>query len=157
MRVRILSIAAAVTSAVLIVACSSLPRMLAPPQAELIGLQLLQGSFDGQRFAVSLQLTNPNPVAIPVLAVEFDVRLASEGLLDGRSLLPFTLPAGGQRTIDVEIFSNVISSASRLRSIVQGPDNALEYELQGELTLDARLRDPLGFYYRGRVPLIFPQ
>jgi LEA14-like dessication related protein len=157
MWVRALSIVAALAGAAVLVACSSLPRMLAPPQVELVGLQLLEGSFDGQRFAVSLQLTNPNPVAIPVLAVEFDVRLASEGLLDGRSLVPFTLPAGGQRTVDVEIFSNVISSASRLRSIVQGPGNALEYELQGELTLDARLRDPLGFYYRGRVPLVFPK
>jgi LEA14-like dessication related protein len=157
MRIRALSIVAVILGLGQLAGCSSLPRMLAPPRAELVGLQLLQGSFDGQRFAVSLELTNPNPVAIPVLGVEFNVRLASEGLLDGRSLVPFTLPAGGQRTIDVEIFSNVISSASRLRSIVQGPGNVLEYELQGELTLDARLREPLGFYFRGQVPLEFLQ
>ena len=110
----------------LIQACSSLPRQLAPPQVELVELRLLQASFDGQRFAVQLLLSNPNPVPIPVLFVEFNVRLAGEGLLDGRSLSPFTLPAGGSQSVDVEIFSNLVSSASRLLSLVQGPTNSLE-------------------------------
>lgn len=139
-----------------VLACSSLPRQLAPPRVQLVELRLLQAGFDGQRFAVRLLLDNPNPVAIPVRNLEFDVRLAGEGLLDGRSLAPFTMPAGGSSTVDLEIFSNLVSSATRLQALGQGPENALDYEIQGELTLDARLRDPLGFYYRGQVPLQLP-
>jgi LEA14-like dessication related protein len=139
-----------------VAACSSLPRQLAPPRVELVELRLLQASFDGQRFAVRVQLNNPNAVAIPVRMVEFDVRLAGEGLLDGRSVAPFTLPAGGSQAVDIEIFSNLVSSATRLLALVQGPQNMLEYELQGELTLDAALREPLGFYSRGQVPLVLP-
>jgi LEA14-like dessication related protein len=137
--------------------CSSLPRQLAPPQVELAELRLLQASFDGQRFAVRLVLNNPNPVPIPVRAVEFDVRLAGEGLLNGRSLSPFTMPARGRNSVDVEVFSNLVSSVSRLLAFVQGPANGLEYEVQGELELDVPLREPIGFYQRGVVPLVVPQ
>jgi len=137
-------------------ACSSLPRQLAPPQVELVEIRLLQAGFDGQRFAVRLLVQNPNPVPIPVRLVEFDVRLAGEGLLDGRSVAPFSLPAGGSQAVDVEIFSNLVSSATRLLSLVQGPNHTLDYEVQGELTLDVRMRDPLSFYRRGQVPLILP-
>lgn len=139
-----------------VTACSSLPRQLVPPRVELVEIRLLQAGFDGQRFAVRVQVDNPNSVPIPVRTLEFDVRLAGEGLLDGRSVAPFTLPAGGSQVVDVEIFSNLVSSATRLLALVQGPQNALEYEMQGELTLDASLRDPLGFYYRGQVPLVLP-
>ncbi|HSG66572.1 MAG TPA: LEA type 2 family protein [Gammaproteobacteria bacterium] len=139
-----------------VAACSSLPRQLVPPRVELVELRLLQASFDGQRFAVRVELDNPNAVPIPVRQIEFDVRLAGEGLLDGRSVAPFTLPAGGRQTVDIEIFSNLVSSATRLLALVQGPQNTLEYELQGELTLDVSLREPLGFYHRGQVPLVLP-
>jgi LEA14-like dessication related protein len=125
-------------------ACSSLPRQLAPPQVELVELRLLQASFDGQRFAVRLLLNNPNPVPIPVRALDFDVRLAGEGLLDGRALSAFTLPARGSSSVDIEVFSNLVS-------------NGLEYEIQGELELDVSLREPIGFYHRGVVPLVLPQ
>ncbi len=138
-------------------ACSSLPRQLAPPRAEVVELRILQAGFDGQRFAVQLDLFNPNPVPIPVRFVEFDVRLGGEGLLDGRSAAPFTLPAGGTEAIEVEIFSNLVSSATRLLAVVQGPTNSLEYEVQGQLTLDVPLREPLGFYHRGQVPLSLAQ
>ena len=80
-----------------------------------------------------------------------------EGLLDGRSAAPFTLPAGGTEAIEVEIFSNLVSSATRLLAVVQGPTNSLEYEVQGQLTLDVALREPLGFYHRGQVPLSVAQ
>lgn len=149
-------IAAAAICLGLAQACSSLPRQLASPQVELVELRLVQAGFDGQRFVVRLLISNPNPLPLPVQFAEFDVRLAGEGLLDGYTRAPFTLPAGGAQTVDVEVFSNLISSATRLLALAQGPANALEYEVQGELTLDARLRDPLSFYHRGQVPFVLP-
>lgn len=135
-------------------ACSSMPRRLAPPQVELARLQLLEAGFEGQRFAVELMLNNPNAADIPVRMVEFDVRLGGEGMLEGRSLAAFTLPANGSHAVELEVFSNLVSSASRLMSFARGPTNALEYEIQGALTLDAAMREPLRFYHRGQVPLL---
>jgi LEA14-like dessication related protein len=157
MTARFVALFGTVIGLMLVQACSSLPRQLASPRVEIVELQLLQTGFDGQRFAVRLMLENPNAIAIPVRLLEFDIRLGGEGLLEGASSAPFLLPANGSQAVEVEIFSNLVSSATRLLALVQGPGNALEYEIQGRLTLDVSFRDPIGFYQRGQVPLIIPQ
>lgn len=139
--------------AVSLAGCSSIPRGLAPIQPQLLSLDMVQASFEGQRFEVELSLTNPNSVELPVRYLEFDVRLAGEGLLAGESAVPFILPAQDRETVRLEIFSEIVSSTSRLMSLAQGPQNALTYELQGELTLDAGMRDPVPIASRGQVPL----
>lgn len=139
--------------AVTLAGCSSIPRGLAPIQPELLSLEMIQASFEGQRFEVELSLANPNSVELPVRHLAFDVRLAGEGLLVGESAVPFTLPAQDRETVRLEIFSEIVSSASRLMSLAQGAQNALSYELQGQLTLDAGMRDPVPIASRGQVPL----
>ena len=67
------------------------------------------------------------------------------------------MPARGSSSVDVEVFSNLVSSVSRLLTYVQGPANRLEYEVQGELSLNVPLREPIGFYHRGLVPLVVPR
>jgi hypothetical protein len=54
----------------------------------------------------------------------------------------------------IEVFSEIVSSASRLMVFTQGSENALPYEFHGELFLDAPLRDPVVLFRRGQVPLI---
>ena len=142
-----------VLGAVTMAGCSTVPRGLAPIQPQLLSLDMVQASFEGQRFNVELVLTNPNAADIPVRRLEFDVRLAGEGLLRGDSAVPFTLPAQGRETVELEIFSEIVSSVSRLMSLAQGPQNELNYELQGQITLDVGLRDPVPIAFRGQVPL----
>ena len=148
-----LRIFATMLGVVALAGCSTVPRGLAPIQPQLLSLDMVQASFEGQRFAVELLLTNPNAVEIPVRRLEFDVRLAGEGLLVGESVVPFTLPAQAGETVQLEIFSEIVSSVSRLMSLAQGPQNALNYELQGELTLDVGMREPVPIASRGQVPL----
>jgi hypothetical protein len=47
-----------------------------------------------------------------------------------------------------------MSSLSRLMSFVQGPENALPYEIYGEIYLERRGREPLRFSTSGQVPLV---
>lgn len=143
----------AVFGTVTLAGCSTVPRGLAPIRPQLLSLDMVQASFEGQRFDVELLLTNPNSADIPVRRLEFDVRLAGEGLLRGDSAVPFTLPAQGRETVELEIFSEIVSSVSRLMSLAQGPQNELNYELQGQITLDVGLRDPVPIAFRGQVPL----
>ena len=148
------TLALAVAAAMAIQACSSLPRRLAPPQANLLGLSVLEARTDGQLFALSLQLVNPNTAEIPVVRLDFDIRLGGEGRLSGEYATPFTLPGRGSETLNVEVFSGLVSSASRLMAFAQGPNNALAYEFRGELVLDAAFRDPVVVLQRGQVPLM---
>ena len=105
-------------------------------------------------FALRLQLVNPNMAEIPVVRLDFDIRLGGEGRLIGDHATPFTLPGMGSETLEFEVFSELVPSASRLMAVVQGPDNALAYEFHGELVLEATLRDPIEIFRRGQVPLI---
>jgi len=142
-----------VLSAITLAGCSTIPRGLAPIQPQLLSLDMVQEGFEGQSFDVELLLTNPNEADIPVRRLEFDVRLAGEGLLAGETAVPFTLPGQGRETVQIQIFSEIVSSVSRLMSLTQGPENTLSYELQGQLTLDVGLRDPVAIASRGQVPL----
>jgi LEA14-like dessication related protein len=102
---------------------------------------------------MTLQLVNPNEAEIPVIRLDFDIRLGGEGRLIGEHATAFTLPARGTETVTIETFSEFVSSASRLLAFAEGPDNAIAYEFHGELVLDASLRDPLEVFRRGQVPL----
>ncbi len=154
-RSRVLAaITLAIAVALSIQACSSVPRRLAPLQVDLLGLSVLETGPDGQLFSLRFVLVNPNPAEIPVVRLDFDIRLSGEGRLIGRYATPFTLPGRGSETLEVEVFSQIVSSASRLMAFTEGPNNVLTYEFNGELVLDAGLRDPLEVFRRGQVPLI---
>ncbi len=135
-------------------ACSSVPRRLAPPQANLLGLSIIETSPEGQLFALRLQIVNPNEAEIPVVRLDIDIRLGGEGRLIGDHATPFTLPGMGSETLEFEVFSELVSSASRLLAFSQGPDNLLAYEFHGELVLENNLRTPIEMFRRGQVPLI---
>ena len=141
--------------AISIQACSSVPLRLATLQADLLGLSVLETGPEGQLFSLRLELMNPNPEEIPVVRLEFDIRLSGEGRLIGEYATPFTLPGQGSETLEFEVFSQTVSSASRLMAFTQGPNNTLSYEFHGDLVLEANLRAPLVVIQRGQVPLTF--
>lgn len=134
-------------------ACSSVPIRLGAPVANLLSLSILEASSEGQLFAFSVQLVNPNEVEIPVTRLDFDIRFGGEGRLIGEHGTAFTVPARGSETVEVEAFSQTVSSASRLLAFTEGSENLLSYEFHGELVLDAVMRDPLEMFRRGQVPL----
>lgn len=147
------TITLALAVAISIQACSSVPLRLATLQVDLLDLSVLETGPEGQLFSLRLELMNPNPEEIPVVRLDFDIRLSGEGRLIGEYATPFTLPGQGSETLEFEVFSQLVSSASRLMAFTEGPDNLLSYEFHGELVLEASLRNPLVVTQRGQVPL----
>ena len=129
-------------------------RRLDAPQCSLRGLGVREATTDGALFVLRLELVNHNSGEIPVVRMDFDLRLGGEGRLIGEYTVPFTLPGLGSHTLSVEIFSAIVSSVSRLMAFTQGPNNELAYDFHGELVLNASLRDPIAVSQRGQVPLI---
>lgn len=140
-------------AALALTACSSVPRSIAPPGAELVSLSLLEGTADGQRYRLGLLLQNANDVALPVRSLRFNLRLSGQGILTGESFEPFELAPGGSETITLVIQSDLVSSVSQLLSFVQGPDDRLAYELNGRLTLTGRPERSVPISMTGTVPL----
>jgi len=136
--------------------CVSIPRELVAPEVRLVGLTLLEAAADSQRFRVDLAVTNPNEVTIPIERLSFSLRLAGSGVMSGRSLQPFELASGDSTTLQLEVTTDLVSSVPRLLSLLQGPAGAIQYDLDGLVTVSRGFRPTLPFSRRGEVPLSLP-
>jgi LEA14-like dessication related protein len=125
---------------------------LAPPQ---ITVQALAASRSAtpQRFRVTLLIDNLNTEPLVINGLEFKLRLASEGLIDGEAFQPMTIPPLDRQTLTLDVRSDIVSSVSRLQSFTSGPSNSLSYAIYGKITLDRRMKGVLPFSYSGDVPL----
>jgi LEA14-like dessication related protein len=133
--------------------CAALQQAITPPEVHLSELAILRAGADRQDFRVGLRIDNPNPLPLPMERLSFDIRLAGQGVLTGRSTEPMTLPARGHETLRLEVSSDLVSSVRQLLALVQGPNDALPYELTGQLDLDRPVRRTVPFRTRGEVPL----
>jgi hypothetical protein len=116
-------------------------------------LEPLPSSAGQERFRVALLIDNTDTDPVKIRGIEFKLRIADEGIIDGQTP-PIAIEALDRQTVIVDVGSEIISSLSRLLSFVQGPENTLPYEIYGKVTLDRRMIDPLSFSARGQVPLV---
>lgn len=133
--------------------CSSVPRQMAPLRVQLTSLSLLDGGVNFQRFAAVFSVDNPNAFDVPVDSFEFSARLSGQGVLIGDSSVPTTFAAGGTDTLRIEVTTEIVSSFESLLAVVQGPDNAIPYDLNGVIRIQGALERRVPFSYSGRVPL----
>jgi LEA14-like dessication related protein len=127
---------------------------LAPPRITVQALAALPSSSP-QRFRVTLSIDNPNTEPVTVKAIEFKLKLASEGIVDGDSYGLVVVGALEQQSVTLELKSDIVSSLSRLQAFTRGPSNKLAYEIYGKVTLDRRpkVKSELPFSASGDVPL----
>jgi LEA14-like dessication related protein len=124
-----------------------------PPTVDVVGLTVLPAAGSKQRFRVALTIDNQNTEPVAFAGLKFTLRLAGEGVLDGRSNAAFTVPALDRATVAIDVESEIVSSLSRLMSYTQGPSNALPYEIFGMLYLNRRINNALPFSRSGEAPL----
>jgi LEA14-like dessication related protein len=124
-----------------------------PVVAPRITVQNVQAlpSATPQRFRVTLLIDNVNTEPLAIRKLEFKLRLADEGIVDGAATAPLTVAALDSERLTLELSSDIISSLSRLLAFVQGPANTLPYEIYGRVTFGRRKELP--FRFSGQVPL----
>jgi hypothetical protein len=127
-------------------------QALVPPRITVETIVALS-SATPQRFRVTLFIDNINAEPLAIRQVDFKLRLANEGIIDARSGVALSIEALHQERLTLELSSDIVSSLSRLLSFVQGPGNALPYEIYGRLTLDRRMQKELPFATKGEAPL----
>jgi hypothetical protein len=128
-------------------------RGLAPPRVAILSLEPLPSSGGEQRFRAAVLVDNMNTEPLKLRGIEFKLRLADEGYIDG-GIGPLTLEGLHQQTLMLELSSEIVSSISRLMSFVQGPENTLPYEIVGKVTFERGRIDPMNFAGEGRVPIV---
>jgi LEA14-like dessication related protein len=127
---------------------------LVPPHITVQTLAALPSSSP-QRFRVTLRIDNLNTEPVTVKAIEFKLKLASEGIIDGNSGGLLVVGALEQQTVTLELHSDIVSSLSRLQAFTHGSANTLPYEIYGTVTLDRRpkVKGEVPFRTSGDVPL----
>jgi len=133
------------------VAQGSLPTLRIAVQS----LEPLPSRSGEQRFRIALLVDNSDTEPVKIRGIEFKLRLADEGIIDGYTP-PLVIEALDRQTVIIEVGSEIVSSVSRLLSFVQGPENTLPYEIYAKVTLDRKMIDPLSFSATGEVPLVMP-
>src|SRR5262245_21274060 len=93
-------------------------RQVTGLRVALQSLEALQSTGSGQRFRAALIVDNMNTEPLKIRDIEFKVRLADQGIVDGNTG-PFTIEALDQQTLMIEVSSEIVSSVSRLLSFVQ--------------------------------------
>ena len=137
-----------------VLGCTSLARQIEPPAVELVGLQVMGAELNRQTFRVSLDVSNPNPVPVPVEALDYRVDVGGGRLAAGRTEETFTLPANGTERIRVELSTDLIGTLGRISALLKGPASTVDYQITGTLTIP--LLDPIPFSNSGEVALAMP-
>lgn len=151
---RIVTVVVVALLGALAIGCASAQRGLSAPRITVQTLEPLPSIGGQTRFRVNLLLDNLNTDPLRIRGIEFKLRLADQGIIDGSAVVPVTVEALDRHTVTLELGSEILSSLSRLMAFVQGPDNTLPYEIYGEVYLDRRGREPLRFSSSGQVPLV---
>ncbi|HZF28113.1 MAG TPA: LEA type 2 family protein [Gammaproteobacteria bacterium] len=138
--------------ALTLLGCAPAPAATAAPRIRVINLRHLGATGKGQRFQVDLYVDNLDTEPLAIKEIRFTLRVAGEGQLSGTSQ-PVTVPALSQQTVQIQVESDTISSLSRLQGVLQGPANALPYEIFGNVILDRRFENRVPFTASGEVPL----
>ena len=128
-------------------------RGTAPPQVTVTSLEPLPRVGGEQRFRAVFRVDNLNTEPMKLRGIEFSLRLAHQGLLDGR-LPAMTIEALDQQVITLELRSDLIASASQLLTYAEGPENTLPYEMVCKVTYERRKIDPVNFATEGTVPVV---
>jgi hypothetical protein len=128
-------------------------RGMVPPRVTVQSLEPLSAAGAEQRFRAVLMVDNLNTEPLKLRGIEFSLRLAHQGILDGH-IPAMTVEALDQQLVTLELGSEIIASVSQLLSFVQGPQNTLPYEIVCKVTFARGRIDPVNFAAEGQVPLV---
>jgi len=119
------------------------------PQVTLETVRILRFAESKADLSIGLRITNPNPYALPVDRVEFDVILDGRPAASGRTVRVDKLPPGGEARVDLAGRVDVAVVATGLMAI--GSQLPVAYAIKGTITLQDGTALP--FARSGRVPV----
>ena len=106
------------------------------------------GTFE-QKLDVGLRIHNPNEFPLEVEGIRFDLAIDGERVARGHDDVDFTIPAEGEREIDVRARAQTVAMLRQLMD--SGGD--FSYQVDGKLLLDNREADAVRFQHTTRLDL----
>ncbi len=120
------------------------------PQVTLETVRVLRFAESKADVMLGLRITNPNPYALPVDHVEFDVLLDGRTAASGRSVRVERLAPRADAKVDISGRVDVAAVATGLMSI--GSQLPVPYAIKGTITLEDGTVLP--FARTGKIPVV---
>ena len=141
-------------AAMLVSSCATLEQIAVAPEVTLRSVNVKDLDFKRQTFVLSFDVTNPNPLSLPIKSVNYGVQLDGQRFASGEVLSSFTIPGGGDTTFAITVDLDLFNTAPHLIGIVRdGMRRDVPYELEGSLGVDLPLVNPVRFATGGTIRL----
>jgi LEA14-like dessication related protein len=114
----------------------------------MVSANLLQ-----QKFAVKLNIQNPNDRALPVRGLHTELNVGGQQIASGVSDHAFTVPAFGESEFDMTITANVALAWLVLADKVNQNSKSIDYDLTGAASIDLPFLRDLPFRQHGSFSL----
>lgn len=137
----------------LLSACSLFAPKFERPNLSVTNIEMLDGNFFAQNFLVRLKIQNPNNEVLPVNGLSADLKIAGEPFATGVTNRSFTVPAFGETEFEVTVSANMAMGLLKLLAKNQEQRDAIDYELNGKVSIDRAFMRSIPFHQSGRYSL----
>lgn len=132
--------------------CATVQESIIAPQVSLRSVQVEHIDFRNQTFLLAFDVTNPNPIALPIKSVSYGVKLDGMRFASGETSSNFRIPAGGDTEFTISANLDLLNTAPALLAIVRDATrNNIPYELKGSLGVDIPFVKPVSFNASGEI------
>ncbi|WP_024301715.1 LEA type 2 family protein [Pseudogulbenkiania sp. MAI-1] len=115
----------------LLTACASLSWQ--KPEVSIADIQPGKSTLFEQTFTLTLRVQNPNNRPLTAQGLVFDVAVAGEKLARGVSPQAIEVPPLSDSLIQVELHTSTRRWLKQIGRLLERPDSALDYEINGQL------------------------
>lgn len=134
--------------------CASMDQIVDVPRVSLTDVELTHAGFDSQVFMLTFDVDNPNPFPLPITRIRYQIDLGDQKFASGEAHSDFSIPAGGNSGFDLQVEIDILKQASSLVSVVRnGMRHHIEYQLQGSMSVDIPLVQPIAFSSSGSIQI----
>jgi LEA14-like dessication related protein len=139
-----------ILSGLLTTGCASLIQQTEPPLVSVINLKLLDVQLFEQQYGLTMRVQNPNDFPLPIKGLSYNLEVNGSDLAHGVSNKAITIPAFGEKKLELTMVSGTFGIIRQLQSLEQAKQQTLEYRLSGKLSLSSRFL-PLYFEKTGAL------
>ncbi len=119
------------------------------PNVTVVAVEMRGGNLLQQKFAVKLNIQNPNDRALPVQGLHVELNVSGEQIASGVSDHAVVVPAFGDSEFDMTITANLALVLLKLQDKANQHADSIDYVLTGTASLDLPFLHDLPFHQSG--------
>ena len=132
--------------------CSVVQDLIDPPIVSLSNIEILESSGLSIRFAIDLNIQNPNPVPIPITGLSYGLSLNGNRVLNGVTSDGINLGAYEQDNLVLEAEASLLGMLGLFRDLLSADTREIEYLIDASVGISGFSR-AIEVSESGLVPL----